>query len=164
MCHQSPIFLYMTLTSACVTSLLYFFYAVQVLCVLALFICGIVTTVWFSEHKDLPLEVREAYWSSVGQSMISLLRIMTLDWWDIIVETGAHVRSSYVFLVGFLVLAGFGIMGLFAAVFVESLLNAKVPESNQNHNSNPNPNPNLDPHTAPDATFLLNTQVRVESI
>ena len=88
---------------------------ILVLCMLILFISGIIVTNWFLGNSALPPDTQERYFRSVGMSMVTLLRVMTMDWWDVITDTGDHVPVSYAFFFAFLVLAGFGIMGLFAA-------------------------------------------------
>jgi len=101
---------------------------ILVLCLLALFMCGIFCTLWLSKNEDLPLEYRQEFFPSVGVSMLSLFRVMTLDWWEVVHPAGVGVPMSYIFMLAFTVVMGLGMMGLFGAVFVDSLMAAKADE------------------------------------
>jgi len=88
--------------------------------------CGaIVMTFWLKKHPSLPVEVRSNYWGSMGNSMVTLTEIMTLEWKDSVQETGSALPAAYPVLMAFLVFAGIGVMNLFGAIFVDSLLNAR---------------------------------------
>ena len=97
------------------------------LVVFSLFTGAVFTTFWLLKDNDsLDEEHRDKWWGSMGSSMISLLRIMTFDWAEIVMETGYSVPMAYAFLLAFMVLAGLGVMSLFAAIFVDTLLSAKL--------------------------------------
>jgi len=98
---------------------------------LVLYMGGVVLTQWLAENEDLPMEYREQWYSSVGMSMLTLFKVMTMEWSDIVSVTGKHVQAAYFFYVGFLIFCGMGMMGLFAAVFVESLMKATLDEEKQ---------------------------------
>ena len=82
-------------------------------------------TFWLKKHPSLPVEVRSKYWGSMGNSMVTLTEIMTLEWKDSVQETGSALPAAYPVLMAFLVFAGIGVMNLFGAIFVDSLLNAR---------------------------------------
>jgi len=100
---------------------------VSILVLMFVFSGGVVCTILFKSDEFFDtVEGSRDWWGTVPASMFTLLRIMTLEWVEVVRPTCEYYVLAYPLLVSFLVIAGLGILNLFTAIFVESLLIAST--------------------------------------
>ncbi len=69
------------------------------------------------------------YFQNLEQSMLTLFQLMTMDEWAVIVrELAPQHRSSWVFLIIFVVISGFIVVNLIVAVICDAIGNLSDPE------------------------------------
>jgi voltage-gated sodium channel len=72
-------------------------------------------------------EVDPTHWRTLGISLLSLFRIVTLeDWTDIMYAAMAHLPWAWVYFVSFVVMGTFVVVNLFIAVVINNLDEAKA--------------------------------------
>ncbi|MDH3279954.1 MAG: ion transporter [Gammaproteobacteria bacterium] len=66
------------------------------------------------------------HWGSLGLSLLTLFRVLTLeDWTDVMYEAMEMNESAWIFFVSFVVVATFIVINLFIAVVINNLEEAK---------------------------------------
>lgn len=91
-----------------------------VLVILLFYAYGMVGWILFSEHDP-------AHWSSLGQSMLTLFSILTLEGWTEIQDTALELSSwSWVYFVSFVLVSSFVLINMVVAVLINGVDEARA--------------------------------------
>ena len=86
-----------------------------VLTVLLMYVYGMVG--WILFHEQDPQQ-----WGNIGQSMLSLFQILTLEGWNTFLETGQEIHSaSWIFFVSYVLIASFLVINILIAIIINSM-------------------------------------------
>src|SRR5687768_13953752 len=98
----------MTRSIAPITSL-------ALLTVLLMYIYGMVG--WILFHEEIPDQ-----WGNIGESMLSLFQILTLENWPQYLEAGQAVHpTSWIFFVSYILIASFLVINILIAIVINSM-------------------------------------------
>jgi voltage-gated sodium channel len=89
--------------------------SLAVLTVLLIYVYGMVG--WILFHEEDP-----RYWGTIGESMLTLFTIVTLENWPTILERGQAIHpASWVFFVSFVLIASFIVINILLAIIINSM-------------------------------------------
>ena len=85
------------------------------LTVLIMYVYGMVG--WILFHEDDP-----ANWGDIGQAMLSLFQILTLENWPGFLEAGQEIApASWIFFVSYVLIASFLVINILIAIIINSM-------------------------------------------
>jgi len=106
-----------------------------------LYICAIFTTIWIGHNSGLYYQYfvdsngwdYRAYFRTVWRSTFTLIQILTFDEWSehIVRHVLTQQPAMLVFFLGFIFVAGFGMMNIISAVVVESTLATSLKDADK---------------------------------
>lgn len=86
-----------------------------VLTLLLMYVYGMVG--WILFHEELPDD-----WGNIGQSMLSLFQVLTLENWPAYLEEGQAVHpESWIFFVSYVLIASFLVINVLIAIIINSM-------------------------------------------
>lgn len=95
-------------------------FGISVLLLVMFYVCGVLATQFFGT-------VSPENFGSLGLSLYSLFRIMTLDGsWDIVDPVVAHNGYAYIFFIPFMLFSAYIIMNIFIAIIINGMREARL--------------------------------------
>jgi len=86
-----------------------------VLTVLLMYVYGMVGWILFGEQDP-------KYWGTIGDSMLSLFTMLTLENWPTLLERGQEIHpASWVFFISYVLLASFLVINILLAIIINSM-------------------------------------------
>ena len=86
-----------------------------VLTLLLMYVYGMVG--WILFHEDDPEQ-----WGNIGQAMLSLFQILTLENWPAFLEAGQAIHpASWIFFVSYVLIASFLVINILIAIIINSM-------------------------------------------
>ena len=90
-------------------------FSLVVLMVLIMYVYGMVG--WILFHNEDP-----ANWGNIGQSLLSLFQILTLENWPSFLQTGQEIApGSWIFFVSYVLIASFLVINILIAIIINSM-------------------------------------------
>ena len=75
------------------------------------------TVGWILFHEEDPEQ-----WGNIGQALLSLFQILTLEGWNTFLETGQEIHSaSWIFFVSYVLIASFLVINILIAIIINSM-------------------------------------------
>ena len=106
-----------------------------------LYICAIFTTIWIGHNSALYYQYfvdsdgwdYRGYFRTVWRSTFTLIQILTFDEWSerIVRHVFSQQPAMLIFFIGFIFVAGFGMMNIISAVVVESTLATSLKDADK---------------------------------
>ena len=89
--------------------------SLAVLTLLLMYVYGMVG--WILFHEEDPEQ-----WGDIGQAMLSLFQILTLEGWNNFLESGQEIHpASWIFFVSYVLIASFLVINILIAIIINSM-------------------------------------------